>query len=179
GARSMLEALPVQQTYSAFDLRAYLEREARLLGVPGQLPPLPPVMSRCEYGMTWNVDGVSFEFLWPLAADSRSRDRSASRNARNDQACVLRVRGRHHSALLPADIGKLQEDALVDRGLGSVDVVLAPHHGYKTSSSSGFVTEVQAAHVVAQVGAWNRYGHPASDVQMRWQGSGAQFWRTD
>src|SRR5690606_2190161 len=134
GARSMLEALPVQQTYSAFDLRAYLEREARLLGVPGQLPPLPPVMSRCEYGMTWHVDGVSLEFLWALAAHSRPRDRSASRNARNHPACVLRVRGRHHSALFPAAIGKLQEAALVDRGLGSVDVVLAPHHGSKTSS---------------------------------------------
>src|SRR5690606_14860728 len=121
----------------------------------------------------------SFEFLWPLAAQTLAPGRSASRNARNDQACVLRVRGRYHSALLPADIGHQQEAALVDRGLGAVDVVLAPHHGSKTSSSPEFVAQVQAAHVVAQAGAWNRYGHPAAEVEARWQSSGAQFWRTD
>lgn len=179
GVRSMLQALPVQQTYSSFDLRAYLGREARLLGVPGQLPPLPPVMSPCEYGTAWHVDGVSFEFLWPLASKAGASDRSASRNARNDQACVLRVRGRHHSALLTADIGSRQEAALVDRGLGAVDVVLAPHHGSRTSSSPGFVAEARAAHVIAQVAAWNRYGHPAAEVEARWRDSGATFWRTD
>src|SRR3546814_20306165 len=56
---------------------------------------------------------------------------------------------------------------------------MVAHHGSKTSSSPEFVAETQAAHVVAQAGAWNRYGHPAASIQARWQDSGAQFWRTD
>ncbi|MGB6104760.1 MAG: DNA internalization-related competence protein ComEC/Rec2, partial [Pusillimonas sp.] len=180
GVRSILESLPVDQSYSPFDLRAYLKREARLLGMSGQLPPLPPVMSSCEYGMAWHVDGVSFEFLWPLQEQGAAGAASVlPSKARNEHACVLRIRGRHHSALLSADIGSRQEAVLVNRGLGAVDVVLAPHHGSKSSSSAAFVAETQAGHVVAQAGAWNRYGHPAPGVQARWRDGGAHFWRTD
>lgn len=177
GVRSLLQAVPVQQSYSSFDLRGYLKREAALLGMPGQLPPLPLAMSPCEYGMTWHMDGVSFEFLWPLKNPADAKP--AARSRRNAQACVLRLRGEHHSALLPADIGAAQEAALVDRGLGYADVVLAAHHGSKSSSSPVFVNETQPLHVVAQAGAWNRYGHPSPDVERRWQGGGAVFWRSD
>lgn len=179
GVRSILEAVPVAQSYSSFDLLAYLKREARLLGVPGQLPPLPPAMSSCTYGMSWHVDGVTFEFLWPLAAPGAIAATPASSKVRNEQACVLRIRGRHHTALLTADIGSRQEADLVARGLGKADVVMAAHHGSKTSSSPEFVAETQAVHVVVQTGAWNRYGHPDDGIQTRWQDSGAQFWRTD
>ncbi|MGB3287637.1 MAG: ComEC/Rec2 family competence protein, partial [Burkholderiaceae bacterium] len=177
GLRSLLQAVPVQQSFSSFDLRGHLTREAAMLGVPGDLPPLPLAMSPCHYGARWHVDGVSFEFLWPLAGQS---DAGAGKgNRRNAQACVLRLRGEHHSALLPADIGVAQEAALVGRGLGYIDVLLAPHHGSKSSSSPAFVNETQPLHVVAQAGAWNRYGHPHPDVQIRWQRSGAVFWRSD
>ncbi len=180
GVRSLLEALPVAQSYSSFDLKAYLQREAGLLGLPGQLPPLPPAMSACEYGMVWHVDGVSFEFLWPLPMPANeASSRNSETKARNARACVLRIRGRHHSALLTGDIGSRQEADLVARGLGRIDVVMAAHHGSKTSSSPGFVSETQATHVVAQAGAWNRYGHPADIIQTRWQAGGARFWRTD
>ncbi|WP_353153655.1 DNA internalization-related competence protein ComEC/Rec2 [Pollutimonas bauzanensis] len=177
GLRSMLLAAPVEQSYSSFDVLEYLKREARMLGDPGVLPPLPLAMSPCEYGMTWEADGVAFEFLWPLTPNSISKQ--SKRSQRNDGGCVLRIRGVHHSALLPGDIGVSQEKALADRGLEPVDVVLAAHHGSKNSSSPQFVDAVQARHVVAQAGLWNRYGHPSPEVQERWQEAGAEFWRTD
>ncbi len=177
GLRSLLLALPVEQSYSSFDMAGYLAREAGLLGVPGQLPVLPLARLPCEYGITWQVDGVAFEFLWPLTASSATP--RARRKQRNDRACVLRIRGQYHSALLPGDIGSLQERTLVERGLEPVDIVLAAHHGSKNSSSSRFVDAVQAKHVVAQAGLWNRYGHPSPAIQARWQDSGAVFWRTD
>src|SRR5690606_2053306 len=128
----------------------------------------------------WHVDGVTFEFLWPLPSpDTDPSVSSPKGKARNAQACVLRIRGRHHTALLTADIGSREEAGLVSRGLGSIDVVMAAHHGSKTSSGPELVAEVQAVHVVAQAGAWNRYGHPAAHIQTRWQDSGARFWRTD
>ncbi len=190
GVRSLLQAAPVEQSFSSFDLQSYLRREAGLLGEPGRLPFLPLAMTACEYGLHWDVDGVSFEFLWPLAVEPFSDGRAADRGTRsgkaphptakrNDHACVLHIRGRHHSALLSSDIGAAQEAALVERGLQPVDVVMAGHHGSKTSSSAVFVNAVQAVHVVAQAGAWNRYGHPHPDVEARWKRSGASFWRSD
>lgn len=177
GMRSLLQAVPVEQSYSSFDVLEYLKREARLLSVPGQLPSPPLAMSPCEYGMTWQIDGVAFEFLWPLGPATASRP--SKNKKRNDQGCVLRIRGQHHSALLPGDIGSEPEAALVSRGLEPVDVVLAAHHGSKNSSSPQFVAAVQAAHVVAQAGLWNRYGHPSPVVQARWEDNGTAFWRTD
>jgi competence protein ComEC len=176
GARSLLRSLPVEQSYSAFNLQHYLERESRLLGEADPVP-APRAMTPCEYGRTWDVDGVSFAFLWPLASDGAPRRRDSKQ--RNDQACVLRIQGWFHSALLPADIGKGPESRLVERGLGAVDVVVAAHHGSRYSSGPGFVGAVQAGHVIAQVGLWNRYGHPGASVEQRWRDSGAVFWRTD
>ncbi|NYT60738.1 DNA internalization-related competence protein ComEC/Rec2 [Alcaligenaceae bacterium] len=179
GLRSLLQAVPVEQSYSSFDLADYLKREATLLGVPGQLPPLPLAMSPCEYGTTWSVDGVVFEFLWPLKRATTSSKKKRSSRQRNDEGCVLRIRGQHHSALLPGDIGSSSEASLVDRGLEPVDVVLAAHHGSKNSSHPLFIDAVQARHVVAQAGIWNRYGHPSPAIETRWENSGAMFWRTD
>jgi len=178
GLRSVLESVPVEQSFSSFDVKSYLTREAGLLGMPGVLPNLPRSLSPCEYGVAWETDGVTFEFLWPLKPALRKRAATASKE-RNDNSCVLRIRGAFHSALLTGDISAAQEQALIKRGLGQVDVVLAAHHGSKSSSSASFVNTVQAAEVIAQVGAWNRYGHPHSAIERRWRGSGAQFWRTD
>ncbi|GAB2905987.1 DNA internalization-related competence protein ComEC/Rec2 [Paralcaligenes ginsengisoli] len=174
GVRSVLESVPVGQSYSSFDLSAYLRREAGLLGKPQEMPRLPLAMSSCERGVAWSTDEVEFQFLWPLKS---SRPDPSAR--RNDQACVLLIRGRHHSLLLTSDIGHAQEASLLDRGLGRVDVVMAAHHGSRYSSSPGFVSRVQAGHVLAQAGLWNRYGHPSPEVQRRWQDAGARFWRTD
>jgi competence protein ComEC len=179
GARSMLGALPVQQSYSSFDMKAYLTREAALLGTPGELPALPLAMTRCEYGAAWQIDGVAFEFLWPLKPTASPRKSVKPASQRNAEACVLRIRGRHHSILLPGDIGARQEASLLGRGLGPVDVVVAAHHGSKSSSSAEFVDIVQARHAVAQAGMWNRYRHPSPSVQARWEAAGAMFWRTD
>lgn len=177
GVRSLLSSMPVQQSYSSFDLRAYLGREAGLLGLAGQLPVMPLAMSACEYGAAWRIDGVAFEFLWPLPGEAGKGSKTPVRP--NDAACVLRIRGKHHSILLTSDIGVAQERILVDRGLAGVDVVAVGHHGSAGSSGAAFVRAADADHAVAQAGAWNRYGHPSPRVQRRWEAAGARFWRTD
>lgn len=178
GVRSILESMQVQQAYSAFDLAAYLAREARLLGISGQLPSMPLSSIRCEYGERWHVDEVEFHFLWPLANEGSS-SLGQGKKKKNDQGCVLMVRGKYHSALLTGDIGSQTEQTLVNRTLLPVDIVLAAHHGSKTSSSRALTRATQAQHVLAQVGAWSRYGHPHAEVESRWTESGSQFWRTD
>ncbi len=175
GVRSVLEAVPVRQSFTPFDLPAWLKRESRLLGVRG-LPPLPEAMTECRHGRTWQVDGVRFEFLWPLGEGNI--DIGANTRERNSNACVLRIKGAHHTILLPGDIGADEESALVARGLPPTDIILAAHHGSRYSSGQTFVSAMQAEHVIAQAGRWNRYGHPSSVIQRRWESSGAGFWNT-
>jgi competence protein ComEC len=177
GMRSLLSSVRVEQSYSSFDLPAYLRREAGMLGKRGDLPVLPRAISACQSGTAWRIDGVSFEFLWPMARGAAGA--FAQRRERNGQACVLLVRGLYHSALLTSDIGAAQEAALLERGLTAVDVVIAAHHGSEHSSSPGFVQAVHARHAIAQAGKWNRYGHPSPSTQQRWEQAGARFWRTD
>lgn len=175
GLRSVLEAVPVQQSFANFDVHAWLKKEARLLGVR-ELPPLPRTMSECGHGLTWKVDGVRFEFIWPLGEGNIDLD--AGTRERNRNACVLRIQGGAHSVLLPGDIGADEETSLVARGLPPTDIVLAAHHGSRFSSGQGFVEAVRAEHAIAQAGRWNRYGHPASQIERRWLSSGASFWNT-
>jgi len=175
GLRSLLEALPVEQAYAPFDISGWLAREAQLLG-GRELPPLPAVSSPCGHGTSWRADGIGFQFLWPLG--SGSIDIHAGTRERNRQSCVLQVKGGHHSIVLPGDIGIEEESALVERGLGQADVVLAAHHGSRHSSAPAFVSALEAQHAIAQAGRWNRYGHPAAMIRRRWQAHGAEFWDT-
>lgn len=177
GVSGVLRAVPVRQSYSSFDLPAYLRREARLLGMPDDPPPLPQADAPCEYGRHWAVDGVSFAFLWPLPAGSADAGRTP--DDANANSCVLLVRGAHHAVLFTGDIGAAQESLLADRGLPAVDVVLASHHGSRFSSAQDFVVAARPSHVIAQAGLWNRFGHPHPHVVQRWQRAGAWFWRTD
>ena len=175
GLRSVLEAMPVEQAFASFDIERWLGRESRMLGVAG-LPPMPRTMQLCRYGMGWRVQGVRIDFLWPLG--DGHIDLSASSRDRNRNACVLHVKGEAHSLLLPGDIGADEEKALVDRGLGVVDVVVAAHHGSRFSSAPVFVEATEAFYVIVQAGRWNRYGHPAPAVTRRWQSDGAEFLNT-
>ncbi|NLC36606.1 MAG: DNA internalization-related competence protein ComEC/Rec2, partial [Alcaligenaceae bacterium] len=175
GLRSVLESVPVEQSYTPFDLPGWLKHEGRLLGGRA-LPPLPRAHSPCFHGLSWRADGVGFAFLWPPGTGSI--DLGADTRERNRNACVLRIQGAHHSILLPGDIGADEEIALVERGLDAADIVLAAHHGSRYSSARPFVAATEAQHVIAQAGRWNRYVHPASMVRRRWQAHGSAFWDT-
>lgn len=173
GVRSLLAAMPVRRAYTSFDLPGFLRRESRLLQETP--PPLPQRTERCEQGRGWQVDGVDFQFLWPLAGAGGGPGANDSK-ARNAHSCVLLVRGAHHAALLPGDVSSQEEARMLALGLvPEVDVMMAAHHGSRHSSSAGWVAATQAALVVAQAGRWNRYGHPHADARQRWHRQGATF----
>jgi competence protein ComEC len=131
---------------------------------------------RCEAGQRWTWDGVHFEVLHPSAQDYLAQPPPKP----NALSCVLRISGRTASALLAGDIERPQEVALLARQGEGLDhlrstVLLAPHHGSKTSSSAEFLAAVQPAVVLVQVGYRNRYGHPAPEVLARYQALEASF----
>ena len=54
-------------------------------------------------------------------------------------------------------------------------LLLAPHHGSKTSSTPEFLAAVQPELVLIQAGYRNRYGHPAAEVVARYQALGESY----
>lgn len=172
GIRSILNVVPVEQSYSSFDLSGWLKAEGKKLDE--QQTYLPLAANYCVFGGQWHIDGVSFEFLWPLDIKAKRTAKEA-----NAASCVLRVRGQYHSLLLTGDIDIKTEAALIDRGLAPVDIVIAAHHGSRTSSSASFASATAAKHVVMQVGRWNRHGHPHNAVLRTWADNKTSIWRTD
>lgn len=127
----------------------------------------------CVAGEGWEWDGVRFDWLHP--------GRDPAYRKTNDHSCVLRVAGAGGVLLLTADIEAIAERSLLgrDRKALAADVVTAPHHGSRTSSTQAFVAAVGAAHVIHPVGKMNQYRHPHPAVWARWDAAGARNWRTD
>ena len=142
GAESVLRALPVEKLLSS---------------VPVALPPAQP----CRSGQSWSWDGVDFAVLGPDAAMT---------SRLNDTSCVLQVRSRYGNILLPADIEAKAEKRLVENWNSALrsEILVAPHHGSKTSSTSAFIEAVAPRHVLFPVGYRNRYRHPHPDVVQRY-----------
>lgn len=141
---------------------------------------------RCESGVTWRWDGVTFSFLHPgqtlnILGVVHKAGKGSSKVRTNAQSCVLKISGSHHSVLLPGDLPAQQERGLViQQGkVLDVDVVVMGHHGSATSSSPEFVRAVSPQHALALVGYRNRFKHPDTQVGNRWRRVGAKVWRSD
>jgi competence protein ComEC len=115
----------------------------------------------CVAGQQWEWDGVLWQVLHPAAGVQGDG---------NAASCVLRVQAANGAAvLLTGDIEAAQEAALLRSGQNlQADVLLAPHHGSRTSSSAAFLAAVAPHTVVVQAGYRNRFGHPAAPVLRRY-----------
>lgn len=134
---------------------------------------LRPGWTRCQAGQSWVLDGVFFQVLHPPAPELTPPSRKP-----NEVSCVLRIHTLEGSALLAGDIETPQEQALVRAGLSPVDVLLAPHHGSKTSSSLPFLQALAPKMTLVQAGYRNRFGHPAPEVVGRYQAQDIQMVET-
>ncbi len=117
---------------------------------------------QCSSGQTWRWDGVEFQILNP-PADMVSDD--------NDGSCVLRITNAAGSVLIPADIEKGAERRLLDIVPDALRarILVAPHHGSKTSSTQDFLDAVHPDYVLFPAGYRNRYGHPKPEVVARYR----------
>ena len=129
----------------------------------------------CRAGQAWTWDGVRFSVLHPP-----DHHYAMAGYGDNERGCVIRVEAGKSSALLAADIERLSEMNLAERGvLDPADVLVVPHHGSKTSSTAGFLSAVRPKLAVIPVGHRNRYGHPHGEVLARYRGMGIPVLRTD
>lgn len=95
----------------------------------------------------------------------------------NDASLVLRVTMGEVAFLFPGDVEAAGEAALAGERVSS-QVLKAPHHGSRTSSSASFIERVGPRHVVFCVGR-NRFGFPVPEVVERYRASGCELHRTD
>jgi competence protein ComEC len=149
GMRSVLDAIPVARLESS-------------------LPELSAQAAPCWQGERWEWGGVRFEYLNPQAG-------TTSRH--NNASCVLKITSQHGSVLLTGDIEARAERRLVsEQGEQlKVDVLVAPHHGSKTSSTGEFLENVRPRHVLFPVGYLNRFHHPHPGVVERYRALGAEL----
>lgn len=127
----------------------------------------------CRSGENWDWDGVHFEFLHPPA--------EWSAKGGNDRSCVLRVNTAGASALLTGDVEWAAEQSLLREAALRLpaSIVIAPHHGSRSSSHADFVAATQPRAVVFANGYLNRFQHPSPEVVARYVEEGASTFRSD
>ncbi|MFA5493356.1 MAG: DNA internalization-related competence protein ComEC/Rec2 [Porticoccaceae bacterium] len=130
----------------------------------------------CHRGQRWFWGDVELTMLSPPMAAGDIYRRS------NNGSCVLLVRFGAVTVLLPGDIEREVEYRLagqpLDGGESGVDVVVAPHHGSKTSSTTAFIRWAKPRHVVFAAGFGHHFGHPHPQVVSRYQEAGSTLWNT-
>ncbi len=115
----------------------------------------------CRQGESWSWDGVRFTLLHPPSEYGGSG---------NDASCVLKVETPGASLLLTGDIERRAEQQLLQTVPERLraELLVAPHHGSKSSSSPHFIDAVDPEYVLFPVGYRNRYNHPHSMVMERY-----------
>ena len=167
GALSVLDAVPVAWLGSSLDADHPIRQAA-----PGQ--------RRCHAGESWQWDGVRFDMLHPQQQSYPGSNPSPKLKT-NALSCVLKITTAHGSVLLPADIERKSEvELLASAGDALASTVLvAPHHGSKTSSTEAFVQRVNPELTIFTVGYRNRFGHPREEVVERYRALGSRLLRSD
>lgn len=150
GAESLLHGIPV---------------EAVLTSVPEKFSDYRPV--QCIAGQSWVWDDVVFTILSP----------AGQMTSENDNSCVLHIKSLHGTALLTGDIEADAESWLVKTYSDNLkaDVLIAPHHGSKTSSTDGFLQAVHPKTILIPAGYRSQFGHPHADVLARYRDINAQW----
>jgi len=125
----------------------------------------------CDSENQWFWDGVNFKIIHPKPLSSLKK---------NNASCVLRIsvetnnpgiKNQENSILLTGDIEAKAEKEIVDNHEVdiSANIVVAPHHGSKTSSTVAFINKIKPDYVLYAVGYRNRYHFPTKSISERYK----------
>jgi competence protein ComEC len=126
-----------------------------------------------------NIKGVEVQILHPPPNFYPDHKIPTNREI-NNLSLVVRLSYKEVSFLFPGDIEKEVEYRLATQSrYEPVDVLLAPHHGSRTSSSIRFLHWLQPRIAVFSVGFDNPFHLPARQVLERYRTLGIKTYRTD
>ncbi len=159
-APSLLERYPVTSI-----LTGEPKRLAKKLSIDAE---------QCESRQQWAWDGVQFEFVFPLHSFETHYKKS------NNRSCVLLITSQSgKKILLTGDIEKKVESSLLGLDkIKNIDILIAPHHGSKSSSSPDFIAWLKPKVVVFTNGYLNRYHFPAKQVVRHYKQQGSRLFST-
>jgi competence protein ComEC len=164
GARSLIGAIAVERV---------------LTSIGPQEPPLQGAraVQRCEAGQRSAVGALQLTVLSPPAALYEQ-----PRATTNSRSCVVLAELGSIRVLLTGDVPARQEAAIVAAtappGL-QAQLMVAPHHGSRTSSSEALIAAVRPRWASVQAGYRSRFGHPHAQVLARYAQHGVQVVRSD
>jgi competence protein ComEC len=139
----------------------------------GELLPevAPEQQVACRAGQSWHWEEASFQFLAPIDLNGQG----------NNASCVLKITLGEQSILFTGDIERKIEQELIrffpPETLSST-LLVAPHHGSKTSSSYEFIEAVSPEIVIYPTGFLNSYHHPHPDIVARYTHLGSKQFNT-
>jgi len=129
-------------------------------------------ISSCQQGREFIWQGLTFLMLWPVLAQGEE----------NDDSCMIKISDGKNSILLTGDISNKVEKILVGNSETvqqlKADVIIAPHHGSKTSSSLAFIHAVSPKVVIFSAGYLNRWHMPNELVLQRYEQRQVQAYST-
>jgi competence protein ComEC len=125
------------------------------------------------------IDGAEIDILYPPSDYLKMRKTQKWRNT-NNNSLVVKVSLNSISFLFPGDIMAEAEKELVGLAgdLLPSTVLVAPHHGSKTSSSNIFLDAVKPEIVIFSSGRSGRFKLPHDSVLKRYENRECQIWRT-
>jgi len=152
----------------AKSLLAEMPTEIILSSVPEQLADYKAVA--CYAEQSWQWDQVNFHMLSPSKKILKGE---------NDNSCVLKIETVQGSFLLTGDIESAAEAVLIEQAEHlSAEVLIAPHHGSKTSSSVDFLAAVNPNVILIPAASPNRFSFPHAQVLDRYNKLGVSYFIT-
>lgn len=169
GAPAILRALRPREIWEGIAVPSH--EPLRRLRAAADSVPVPWRARRA--GESWTAGAMRIRVLNPPEPDWERP------KVRNDDSIVLEIRLGGVAFILPGDITRAVEPAVI----GPLDpapltIVKAPHHGSAGSSSKEFVDALGPAAVVFSAGRRNPFGHPAPVVVERYRVQGAEVFST-
>ena len=126
------------------------------------------------------INGVEFFLLYP-PADFLVRKAAEKWRTANNNSLVIKVSFGDVAFLFPGDIeGRAERDLVGLAGAElACDVLLAPHHGSRSSSSRRFLAKARPEIAVISAGWKNRFRFPHATVLRAYRKNGCRIFRTD
>ena len=123
-----------------------------------------------------DINGVRLDILYPPVDFINKREQERWRNL-NNNSLVLKASFGSKSFLFPGDIKVRAEYELVSTAGDRLKstVLLAPHHGSKTSSTKAFLEKVDPQIVIISSGWKSRFGFPHPSVVEKYNEQGCRI----
>ncbi|MBU4388781.1 MAG: DNA internalization-related competence protein ComEC/Rec2, partial [Proteobacteria bacterium] len=132
-----------------------------------------------EISRTHLINGAQLDLLYPPIDYMDNNKRTWSDF--NNNSLVIKVKFGSKSFLFPGDIMTMAENELVAIAGDDLtsDVLIAPHHGSKTSNSEIFIDSVNPETVIFSSGWRNSYKFPHPSVLKKYKERECRILRTD